>query len=108
MSWDEATRRAGLAHRDDDLAMLRRLVDDYATDLSDLERDAFDDMLEQLTSGAFGVLTAKQRDWAKTVAERVGAVGYDNLVSSGRVPRGREVPTPAVLQRLPLKPPGRR
>ena len=34
--------------------------------------------------------------------------GAHNLVSSGRVPRGREVETPAVLRVLPLRPPGRR
>ena len=30
-----------------------------------------------------------------------------NLVSSGRCPIGRPVPLPAVLQRLPRKPPGK-
>jgi hypothetical protein len=39
------------------------------------------------------------------VDDNVG--GYQNLMSSGKAPRGREVPTPAVLLNKPLKPPGR-
>jgi hypothetical protein len=52
------------------------------------------------------MLSERQREWAQRVADIPGE--YKNLVSSGQVPRGREVPTPAVLQNRPLKPPGRR
>lgn len=55
-------------------------------------------------------LTEPQRAWARSLMEQHagGAVHYQNLASTGRLVRGREVPTPAVLQNLPKKPPGRR
>jgi hypothetical protein len=53
-------------------------------------------------------LSEKQRGWLLGAHEKLfAAPQYENLVSSGRVPRGREVPTPAVLLNLPKKPPGR-
>ena len=77
-----------------------------ADEREDEAADAFRAMLER---GA--ALTPKQRAWAVGVAtgKFVDAEPeYENLVSSGRVPRGREVETPAVLRVLPLRPPGRR
>ncbi len=56
-------------------------------------------------------LSDDQRSWVKSVYERLfDKPVYENLVSSGRAPRGREVPDPPVLQRenLPKKPPTRR
>jgi hypothetical protein len=108
---EKAKRKAHLGgHRDEDLALLRRLVDD--SDVLDYERDAFAQMLRQLeassSEGGYHALSEPRRLWAREVAERVGCIGYENLVSSGLVPRGREVATPAVLQNLPKKPPGRR
>lgn len=52
-------------------------------------------------------LSAKQRQFAMTV---LGEPDYENLVSSGKAPRGREVETPDVLKphNLPKKPPGRK
>ena len=51
----------------------------------------------------------KQSTWIKNIHEKiVGAPQYENLVSSGKVPLGRPVETPAVLKNLPKKPPGRR
>jgi len=51
-------------------------------------------------------LTDKQASWVRGVHESVfGEPTYDNLVSRGLVPRGREVATPEVLKNLPLKPP---
>ena len=72
-----------------------------------LERDlaAFIDMREALSSGARSELSSKQRAWIK---KATGVEDYKNLYSSGKVPRGREVPLPPALQNLPLKPPGRR
>ena len=56
-------------------------------------------------------LSDKQRAWVKDVFERFcDEPIYKNLVSSGQVPRGREVELPAVLrpENLPKKPPQRR
>jgi hypothetical protein len=108
--WDEAAKAAGMGEqRHKDIALLKDLV---ASDLRDYEWSAFRDMLaalEESGEGTFATLTDAQRAWASEVAERVGcSPDYANLVSSGRVPRGREVPTPPVLQNLPKKPPGRR
>lgn len=57
-------------------------------------------------------LTAKQRAWAAGVIAGhyvEPEPEYENLISSGRAPRGREVETPALLRRenLPLRPPRR-
>jgi len=103
--WDVARRQAKVAERDDDLAVLRALIDDV--DVREGERAMFVDMLDRLEDGQT-VLTEKQRATAREAAERVGIRGnYENLISSGKAPRGREVPTPAVLLNLPKKPPGR-
>lgn len=54
-------------------------------------------------------LSDKQRQWVKGVHARLfDEPEYENLISSGKAPRGREVPTPKVLQNLPMKPPVRR
>lgn len=64
----------------------------------------FQSMLDR----GFG-LSDKQRAWVESIYERLFDVPkYENLVSSGKVPRGREVPTPLVLQNLPKRPPPRR
>lgn len=64
---------------------------------------AFREMLERDRP-----LSEKQRAWVRNVYEQLFDVPhYENLVSSGRVPRGREVPLPPGLQNLPKKPPGR-
>lgn len=108
--WDEVQRKqrevltAALCKKD--LEMLERLEGDM--DLSEVERDAFDEMLRGLRGGQWQKLTDKQRAWANAVAVRIGAIGCANLVSSGQVSRGREVETPEVLRHLPMKPPGRR
>jgi hypothetical protein len=46
-------------------------------------------------------LTSKQRAWAEEVARRI------TPIRASEAPRGAEVPTPAVLQNLPKKPPRR-
>jgi hypothetical protein len=104
-TWKEAAQRAG--HREGDLALLRRLIDD--SDVTETERDAFAGMLRELEApDGFFDLTEARRNFALDVERRVGVGEYENLVSSGRAPRGREVPTPSVLLNLPKKPPGRR
>ena len=71
--------------------------------------EPFENMLDDLDAEKWPTLTERQRAWVKGVhAKLFGEVPeYLNLVSSGRVPRGRDVPTPEVLTRRPLKPPGR-
>jgi hypothetical protein len=56
-------------------------------------------------------LSDKQRAWMNAIYEQLfDEPEYENLASSGKLCRGREVPTPAILRRenLPLKPPRRR
>jgi hypothetical protein len=77
-------------------------------DLSDAVRAAFEDMQFKVDRYP---LTKKQRDWAKAV---LTGDKYEpeeqclNLWSSGKVPKGNDVPTPDVLKHLPKKPPMRR
>lgn len=90
--------------RDDDIALLKEVLD--TAKLAHVH-DTFENMLLKLQEHPTWTLTAKQRSWAQ---ELVGKPVYENLASSGKAPRGREVPTPVVLRRenLPMKPPGRR
>jgi len=70
---------------------------------------AFSEMLDRMETGRQTKLSDKQRAWVKSVYERVFEQPvYENLVSRGLVPRGREVATPEVLKNLPLKPPRRK
>lgn len=92
--------------------MLNELLGDGgsggASGLSDVEVEKFASMRFDLTAYHADYrqeqLTEKQRAWALAVHERV-VPQYANLVSQGLVPRGREVPTPPVLQNLPKRPP---
>jgi hypothetical protein len=100
------------AAREEDLRQLTELLEDHGGELADSEREAFTDMraaLRAFPADAEGrrQLSAKQREWLRGVRDRL-VPQYENLVSAGNVPRGREVPTPAVLQILPKKPPTRR
>lgn len=55
------------------------------------------------------LLSEKQKEWIRGVHERLfDAPSYENAWSNGKVPKGREVETPAVLRNLPKKPPPRR
>jgi hypothetical protein len=72
-------------------------------ELKDEEREAFADMLEGL-NGKWRQLTEKQRAWASRRLDEL-EVRYENLVSSGKAPRGREVEM--MFKPGPLKPPGR-
>ena len=103
-----------MSTRDDDLQMLSTLLDDHLDELSEKEVEAFASMRFDMTAyEKVGgeehrrQLSAKQREWVTSVHERL-IPAYANLVSRGLVPRGREVPTPAVLQNLPKKPPPRK
>lgn len=103
-----------MSQREDDLGMLATLLDEHVEELSEAEVEAFADMRFNMTAyEKVGgqehrrQLSAKQREWVTSVHERI-VPAYVNLVSLGLVPRGREVPTPAVLQNLPKKPPPRK
>ncbi len=99
--------------RDEDLRMLAEVLahadaheDDDCQLVSDKARKAFQDMAARLKRLPSAELFDKQRKWLAGVYERVtGEPQYENLVSSGLVPRGREVETPAVLRHLPKRPP---
>jgi hypothetical protein len=74
-------------------------------ELSDAQREMFTAFQEYLQTRL--VLSRKQREVLKEVLEKHEPT-YENLVSSGKVPLGKPVPTPTVLQNLPKKPPTRR
>lgn len=105
-----------MSYRDDDLSLLNELLNDHADELTEVETEAFASMrfdlqayggMEIPSKGKFQQLTEKQRQWVTSVHARV-VPDYANMWSRGLVPRGREVPTPAVLQNLPKRPPPRR
>lgn len=82
------------------------------TDLDERTESVFDDMLCRLDRFC-RPLTPRQRAWAAATLRGdryVPEEEYENLVSSGKVKRGKEVPTIALLDpsNLPKKPPGRR
>jgi hypothetical protein len=83
------------------------LADVLALDtLTEEEREAFENMVIRLEHwGPHSQLTEKQRSWAKRLLD---IPEYENAWSLGKVPRGREVPTPPALQNLPKRPPGGR
>lgn len=89
-----------------DKELLKLALDD--DELPDETREAFTDM--QTKIGVSGRLTDKQRAWVRNVLGDKAEPEYENLVSSGKVPRGVHVESPPVLRRenLPLRPPGRR
>lgn len=94
--------------RDEDIKLLKKVlkfIDESSSEKLGTQRDSFEHMLIGLQERRFNNLTTKQRMWAKSILDEPE---YENLVSEGKAPRGREVPTPAVLQQRPLKPPGRK
>jgi len=89
--------------------MLKALLDTER--LNDVERAAFTDMLGWLEDHEEARLTMKRREWVEGRFEALeldAETGSQNLVSSGAVPRGREVAMAPVLHNRPLSPPGRR
>lgn len=93
-----------MSQREDDLQLLRTVL---ASDkLSDDNREAFEDMLTRL-DGQYLTLNEKQRAYVKGVGERHELlIEYENGISSGKVPRGREVAL--MVKDKPLRPPTRR
>lgn len=90
-----------------DRAILKQALE--KPDLSDENRESFEDMLEKLNA-ADKELSPKQRSWVKTILGDAAEPEYENLFSSGKVPLGNPVETIPALRRenLPLKPPGRK
>ena len=89
-----------------DLELLDAAIDAAESSENTTAVDAFENMVKKDFP-----LSPKQRAWAQAVVagERyVPEEEYQNLVSSGKVPRGREVATLPVLMNLPKRPPGRR
>jgi hypothetical protein len=93
-----------------DLRLLNALL---ASDLSDLEAEAFEDMADRIAGDYGGVLTPRQRAWANNVADRVDVEPSegpeaikDTRFTDGPIPRGREVPL--LVKDRPLRPPGRK
>jgi hypothetical protein len=91
--------------RETELKKLHDLLD-HADELRDDERAAFDDMRRQLVSGERQHLSQDQNKWVRERHEQVVPV-YENAWSAGKVPKGKDVPTPKVLQNLPLRPPSK-
>ncbi len=94
-----------------DVEKLRQVIASEAFDTLDAKtREAFPRMLEDIESGRFRTLTERQRDWVDGVRARLelDAGDAENLFSSGLVPIGAPVETPAVLRNLPKKPPVRK
>jgi uncharacterized protein YpiB (UPF0302 family) len=71
-------------------------------------RESFEDMKEKLLARPTHDLSEKQLKFVKNVLDQHDVPQYENLVSRGLVPRGKEVETPPALQNLPKRPPSRR
>jgi len=96
------------ARRDERISRLRdpdllELVVGRSRDeqLSPEEYAAFVKMLGDLRLGERACLSRRQRVWVEGAARRITPIRAEDA------PRGREVPTPAVLRNLPKRPPRR-
>ncbi len=87
-----------------DLVLLTKVLEQ---DLQDDEREAFEEMREAMREGKRQGLSAKQRAWLERVLDH-HCPQYANEWSAGKIPRGKEVPTPDSLRHLPKRPPIRR
>jgi hypothetical protein len=113
--WTKTAEKQELPQVKKDMQKLRELVAEF--DKLDVSQDenlekhakAFKDMLYRMETGRLQTLSETQRQYLKDLHERiVGEPEYENLFSRGLVPKGKPVETPAVLQKLPLKPPGKK
>ena len=91
-----------MRQRESDLALLRSILSPANDpELSNYERIAFSGMLTDVAFARVSQLSKSQRVWANDVSLRLKPIDVS------KVPRGREVPTPAALQNLPKSPPKR-
>ena len=88
-----------MAREENDRELLEKIL---AEEIKEDEREAFADMLSTIVSGEFKFFSKRQRAWAEQVIDWYSP-SYENLVSTGRVPRGREVEM--MFKPGPLKPP---
>ena len=102
----------------DDLKMLRELcakADEYDEleegahlEYPERHREAFRSMLDRMENAKLYQLSESQRGYVRGVYERVFQMPvYENLVSEGKVPRGKEVKLLIDEMPKPKKPPGR-
>jgi hypothetical protein len=106
-----------LAQRQSDLRILRELCEEGEVEGTSLDvPEAFYEMLVRLDERMQETLTPKQRKWVNAVAARSGFIEESEgpeddggpeptRLTSGPVPRGREVPI--LVRDKPLRPPGR-
>lgn len=88
--------------RKEDIKRLDALLSTHRESLSEWELEAFGNMREGLQK--YKELTSKQRSVVATCYEKLVPT-YVNAVSSGVVPRGKEVEL--LVKDRPLRPPGR-
>jgi len=101
MKWDEVHASGTL--RDRDLRLLERLL---AMDLSTADEEILKSMKRQLDSQRSRALSERQREVARSIADRVGE--YENLVSSGKVPNKSTKVFDFETMKRPMAPPGRK
>ena len=89
----------------DDKELLQKALE--SSEIKEHEVEVFEKWLDELEDGERRMLSMRQRLWANDVIDR-DEPRTTNLVSSGLVPRGREVEPAPALRNLPLKPPGRK
>jgi predicted nuclease with TOPRIM domain len=114
-NWTEKKNSSELDQVQKDMKKLRELcaelerLDNSNDENMQKHETTFKDMLHRMETGRLLKLTLLQRNYLNDLHERlVAEPGYENLVSSGLVPRGKEVEKPDVLKKLPLRPPGRK
>jgi hypothetical protein len=93
------------SHTPTHLAHIELLKSVLNYDLQESTRRAFESMLRDLQTKTRILLTVDQYDWVKSELDKWEPPV--TRLTGGPVPRGREVRTPVVLMRRPLKPPGR-
>jgi hypothetical protein len=89
--------------RDRDLTLLENvLAPEHEPEINEVERVMLLDIRSNITGPdpRWQTLSTRQRKLVESIWQRVRTIVG--------APRGREVATPAVLQNLPKKPPGRR
>jgi hypothetical protein len=95
-------QRVGKPLRQQDIDALDKLLDDHDGELRSSEVEAFRGMKAFLVDNQYATLSEKQRKWVMKRLEDFVPL-YENLVSSGKVPRGKEVQL--MVGFLPKRPP---
>jgi hypothetical protein len=113
--WTKVVESSELPQVQSDMKKLRELcaelekLDTGSDENIAKHHKAFRDMLFRMEAGRLLQLSDTQRGYLEDMHEKlVGEPQYENLVSRGLVPTGKPVEKPPVLQRLPLRPPGKK